>query len=220
MKSLPLVPTTRALERIAATNRQLLDSMASLLASNRESRGSLPRLLPTKDGKLACLLVAPILMATPETLPAVATRSFGRSNTCIALLRWPDGFFASLQLRYSLSESKSNSYQWKPVTLAASSSARVLLSIYRRSPRNRDLCLIAMAHLRFQGLALNHHDSRPVLLRVVDAGISSARSGARYRIATLASLLEKDEARLIAAHARAASIFQVVITKPNDHKAR
>ena len=206
MKPLPVVPSCRSVERIADRCKDELDAMAALLLSERRLRGGVIRHAHVcSDESLKCLLVAPIFKATPETLSIAVARSTRRSGACIALLRWPDGLFASLQLRYASSRSDSTSSNWEPLTLASGNTARALLSTYRKSQILSDLRLIAISHLRFQALLVRQSGSLENRLKVVDSGISSTRRNIYYGLRNLVGLLKRDETRFAVAHQRATS---------------
>jgi hypothetical protein len=199
MSRLPSVPSPRTVERLAARHSEQIDALASLLAaavlSPRRSHG-------THSGKAVCLLVIPVFHATVQNLPAVIALNPRRSGTCMALLRWPGGWKATLQLR---SRTTAGSSAWEPVTLASGHAARALLALHRRSREWQQSRLIVVPHLRFQVLIEPdlRSGSSIALARVIDPGLSRLRRGSHYRPAGLLQKLQVEETRMATAHSRA-----------------
>jgi hypothetical protein len=116
------------------------------------------------------------------------------------LLRWPDGFVATLQIAYLQPSESVSKPQWTPLTLASGSLGKVILKhIKRRSPLDK-LVLLNIPFLRL--LALVHFASGEVDSRgeptvsIVQPGITRLSARRDISLSAAARLIAGETLRL------------------------
>lgn len=194
----PRIPSCREVQEILASAAATTDAMANLLRATIQAGKSSSR--RTLAGSPKCILVIPVLKATSENFSTIAAQPTREVHTCIALLRWTNGFAATLQLSCLAERLTPEAFSWVPRTMTVNSTTRMLSTWSRKEHRDAHPRFVEIAHLRLQTFIVQPEEN--TFVQIVQPGITRFRKGARFRSATLSGSLDTEETRIQAAHDR------------------
>lgn len=189
----PIEPSARSLHQLITKSSELINSMTVHLRaphSNAERFPAEPTIIAFVQAR----------QASVQDFIAVASSRDFRSWGGFVLLRWPDGFSATLQIAYLKPPETSAKARWVPLSLASGPLARILLNHAKGGFSRNELVIVSIPFLRLQALVHFSHQEAGVhaapAVFIVQPGITQISSSRKRTLAGTARLVSAEFKRL------------------------